>query len=581
MKNSTLLRACGRGSQDACAISKRLSVVFAGSVVTFDKAKIDANHPNKLPFQGTLLITDEPSQKAPHGSEGHRIYVSKKAAMNSLSDIVGMGINYQPGDLDSHATRHKVGVVTKGWMEGNQVKVAGFIWDRDFPEADKELKGRNDLGMSMELSDVYVDDENSNVWNLTKFRFTGATILKKDAAAYSKTSLAAQAQKVTKSTKNVNHKYRKYRKPRITLAAANAVRKVTTISKGEEMPKQKEEKKKVAAAHRDTGQDSALMIQAMAGTMTTALQNTFGPLVNEIKASNQRTQDSLEELNGRLRIADVQASAESAADEDDDEVVLHAGADDSSDDDDMAAAKEDDDSSDDDDMAAAGKKKMASDDDSSDDSSDDTSDDASYQAMEDLSLEHADEEPGEVNKDASNRGSKTKVTKPPKQGEHFSGNVAKGRIHSAKVGKAPFGGKGMSAAAVRIESMYASEVKKSRKLERINAALVQDANKKIKKLSNQNRSIMAQLERFSELEARRSVMPIELTNLAAKTGIDLGELKASGSKLGVAAVDAMFASARNQGIIISPEQRIGMKMQLEEYGILDQGAVDRGYGRVQ
>jgi hypothetical protein len=566
----TLLKQCGRGSRDACAIAKQLSVLYAGSVVTFDKAKIDANHPNKLPFSGILLLVDEASQKAPHGSEGHRIYVSKKAALQALEDIVGMGINYQPGNLDAHATRHKVGVVTKAWLEGNEVKVSGFIWDRDFPEADKELKGRNDLGMSMELSDVYVDDENAQIWNLTKFRFTGATILKKDAAAYSKTSLAAQAYKSVKH-ENGNYKVSKVSKvSNITLAAANATR-----GKGEKMPKHDKEKK-VAAARRDTGQssgDTSLVIQAMGGQLSAALQNVMGPLVNEVKASNQRVQEGIEELNGRLRLADVQAAAEN---DDDDEIVLEAAGEDDSSDDDVAAAEDasDDDS---DDVAAAARNN--DDDDSSDDSSDGSSD---YQAMEDLSLEDASEEPGEVNQDASNRGKKTSVTKPPKQGAHFKGNVAEGRIHGkgmkgSKVGKKPFGG--MDAAAVKLETMYAASEKRARKLVRINAALVQDANKKIKKLSTQNRTIMAQLERFSDAEARRSAVPHELVNLAAKSGFNLGELKASGQKMSVEAADGMFAAARAQGINISPEQRIAMKMQMEEYGLLDQGVVDRGYGR--
>lgn len=568
----SLLKACGRGSNQACTIAKKLTVLYASSVVTFDKAKIDANHPNKLPFTGTLLLVDEASQKAPHGSEGHRIFVSKKAAMKALEDIVGMGINYQPGNLEAHATRHKVGVVTKAWMEGNEVKVSGFIWDRDFPEADKELKGRNDLGMSMELSDVYVDDEDSDVWNLTKFRFTGATILKKDAAAYSKTSLAAQGFNVFKSVKpKINIHKVSNKVSNITLAAANATR-----GKGDKMPKPVKDKK-VAAARRDTGQssgDTSLVIQAMGGQLATALQNTLGPLVTEIKASNQRVQEGIEELNGRLRIADVQAAADA---DDDDEIVLEAaGEDDDSSDDDVTAAE--DASDDSDDVAAAARN--TDDDDSSDD--DNSSDDDGYQAMEDLSLEDASEEPGEVNQDASNRGKKTSVTKPPKQGEHFKGNVAKGRIHSkgmktAKVGKKPFGG--MDAAGVKLEKMYFSVAKENKKLKNINASIVQQANTKIKKLDTKLRTVLAQVERFTELEARRSAVPHELVNLAAKSGINIGEIKASGQKLSVEAVDSMFAAARAQGINIGPEQRMAMKMQLEEHGVMDQGVVDRGYGR--
>src|SRR6266478_5630399 len=102
----TLLKACGRGSASACDLAKRLSIVYAGSVVTFASVKPNDKHSNKLPFSGVLLILDEPSQKAPHGSEGHRIYVSRKAAIKKLSTIIGMAINYQPGGLDAHATRH-------------------------------------------------------------------------------------------------------------------------------------------------------------------------------------------------------------------------------------------------------------------------------------------------------------------------------------------------------------------------------------------------------------------------------------------------------------------------------------------
>jgi hypothetical protein len=129
--------------------------------------------------------------------------------------------------------------------------------------------------------------------------------------------------------------------------------------------------------------------------------------------------------------------------------------------------------------------------------------------------------------------------------------------------------------------MYASVVKENHKLKNINAAVVQQANKRITKLETKHRTVMAQLERFTDHEARRSVMPNELVNLAAKAGFNLGEIKASGQKLPVEAVDNMFAIARSQGINISPEQRIGMKNQLAEYDMLEAGAVDRGYGRIQ
>lgn len=563
----TLLRACGKGSQDSCTIAKKIHAMYAGSVITFTDASKDlATHPNKLPFKAVLLICDEPSDKPPHGAQGHRILVTKEVAKKKIGGLPGMAVNYDPGDMDEHKTQHKVGVITKAWMEGPEVKIAGFIWKKDFPEAERDLK-RKDLGTSMELADVYVDNENASVWELTDFSFTGATILKRNAAAYTKTSLAANAVRAVK--------------------ASLAALKDNGEGEREMSKKVKEESKRRVAAARDGGRngDLALITQAIAGSIGPALTAAIGPIVNEIKAANQRTQESMEELKGLHMIQAAGYNGDDDEDESDEEVVLHAAKeDDDSDDmaaghedddsDDMAAAKKSDESDDDsDDMAAA---KSKSDDDSSDDG-DDSSEDASLDAMEDLELEEADEEPGEVNKGAKNKGSKKTVTKPPTQGEHFSGNVAKGRLHSSgKKGsgmKKPF--PGLAAAAEQLRTIHAS----NRKLKRTIKAQAIKYEKKVVKLRNTVDTMNAQLEHFAEIEGRRSTTPVELINLAAKSGIDLRQVKASGDKFTVEAVDRMFANGAAQGILLTPEQRIGMKLVLEQEGMMDNGEIDRGYGR--
>jgi len=543
---STLLRACGRGNQEACAIARKISAMYAASVLSFSDIPKKDDHPNKLPFQGTLLIVDQASNKPPHGSSGHRIFVPKKVAANKLEGLIGMAVNYDTGDLAEHATRHKVGVITRAWLEDSAVKVSGFVWKKDFPESVRDLSKKKDLGMSMELADVYVRDENESVWHLDDFEFTGATILKKDSAAYTNTSLAAKAAALSEE--------------------------------GEKMAKDKDGKKKrVAAAPRDTGQDNgttALMAQAISGSIGPAIAHALAPVVSEIKASNERTMDAIAELNGRFTLQ--AAAAEPLEDEDDDEIVLSAAKEeDDSDENDMAAAS---DSSDEDDMEAAG------DDDASDDESSDE-DGSDLAAMEDLELDDPSMEPGEVNKDSSSKGSKTTVTKPPKQGEHFPGNVAKGRVHSAagKKGtmkaKKPFPGvhasNNIEAAAVQIQTLHAQ----NRKLRRAVLAAEEKRVQDTRKMKTQIKTMSASLERFAELESRRSVMPVELVNLASKAGVNLGEIKASGQKIGVDAVDSWFAAAKNQGINIPPDQRIAMKMLLEEHGMLDQGVIDRGYGR--
>jgi hypothetical protein len=436
-------------------------------------------------------------------------------------------------------------------MEDKDVKIAGFVWKKDFPKAEQDFK-RKDLGTSMELADVYVKNEHANIWELNDFEFTGATILKRNAAAYTKTSLSAAAKAAVLGEEGEN----------------NMSKKVRTDDK----------KRKVAAAgehirSRGNG-DLALMTQAISGSFTSAL----GPLVSEIKASNQAVLDSVEELKG-LHL--IQAAAQPQEDESDDEVVMHA-AEDASDEssDDMAAAHDSDDmaaaSDDSDDMAAA---QFGSDGSASDASSDqsDASDASELAAMEDLELDHPDESTGEVNKDATNKGHKTSVTKPPKQGEHFKGNVAKGRLHSAaKKGngmKKPF--PGLEAAADKLRTVYAS----NRKLKHTIKAMGNKYGKKLNKLQAAYAAQEERLEFFTDREARRSAMPTELINLAAKSGVNLGELKAAGQSLTVTQVDHLFATAKMQGINIDPEQRIAMKMQLEQEGLMDNGEITRNYGR--
>src|SRR5271168_3017079 len=87
-----------------------------------EPSKADNEHPNKMPFVGTLLILDEPSNKPPHGSEGHRIYVSTETAKKRLKSIIGTGLNYAP-DLEGHAVRRKVGVITGAWIDGKELKI--------------------------------------------------------------------------------------------------------------------------------------------------------------------------------------------------------------------------------------------------------------------------------------------------------------------------------------------------------------------------------------------------------------------------------------------------------------------------
>jgi hypothetical protein len=558
----TLLRACGRGSQAACDIAKKLKVMYAASVLTFANVNDKSDNPNHLPFTGTLLLVDVASDKPPHGSEGHRIYVSSNAAKRAIIDLPGQAVNYQPDGLNAHASRHKVGVITKAWMEGSKVKVSGFIWVHDFPEA-KILKNRSDLGMSMELANVYVKDEDADVWNLEKFDFTGGTILKKSAAAYTKTDLAAVA------------------------AAAEEKR-------GASMAKHSDEKKhrKVAAAHKDTGQDPnlALVVQALSGSLGPAMERAMGPVVTEIKASGQRFEDGLEEIRGHLYT--MQAAAQNNdEDEDDDEIVVHAARHEDA----SASASEEEEeaeemeasasSSGSASMAAARKKgggvdNFGDDDDSS--SSASASDSSMEAALEDMGLEDASEEPGEVNtkgnqKGDVNKGRKTTVTDPPTQGEHFKGNVAKGRLHSAadRGGKVKKNTRHVTTSSIQAAAMIGDLQASVRQIRRQLKAQSAEHEVTVGKLRKKLSRVQAQAARFAELEGRHSRMSAELVNLGDKVGVDFNEARVGGQKFSVRAFDSILAAAEQSGVILNPQQRIAMKMLADQEGLLDEGVVNR------
>lgn len=551
LKADKVRKACGCGNKVACKIlaAKKLLYLDAGAKFSFDMAE-DKEHPNVMPFTGTLLLIDQASTKPPHGSNGHRIYVSKEAAERNLKSLIGMGVNYDSVDLDGHATQHKVGVINKAWIDGNKVKVKGIIYKKDFPKAEHDLK-RPDLGMSMELANVYVRDQHEDIWHLEDFYFTGATILKKDAAAYYGTSLAAKAAE----------KESRAEKTKLAAGAAAASRKGAKMDKA---------KKKKAAAANGGSTDVDLL--------ASALGRVVEPLIQEQRKTNSFMTSLAGEMEDVKGLITLQAAGKKDDDDDDEEMSAARREEEEDDDEEMSAARKEDDDDDDDDEEMSAARKKSDDDDDDDDDSDgeDDDDDDDLDAMEDLSKKDADMDPGEFNKDAGNRGNKTSVTRPPKQGDsQFENSIAKGRLKSAGAFPGLKRKKGM-AASIQAASEMISELQASnRKLVKQIKAERAQAQEQFGKMKKRINKMNAQMERFADQEARRSAVPVDLRNLAAKAGYNLEEIRGNGQKLGVDAVDAMFAAAKEQGIELDVATRIGMKNRLLDLGLMDQGVEER------
>lgn len=505
-----LANACALGNGRACSVLLKIKLhAFTGRI--FGKAADD--HPNKMPFSGTLVLLDVPSNKPPHGAQGHRIMMPQGVAERRLKDLIGMGLNYAPS-LDAHAPRKKVGVIEKAWIEGNAVKVKGFVYKKDFPEAVKDLK-TSGLGMSMELADVYVASKDDDVWRLEDFRFTGATVLYKKAAAYYQTALAAQRGRDGVETEGGKGKMKKTDKAKQKAAAGN--------KKGSEV---------------------------LATVIASAVQRGVSAAVQPLVAQNKKLGKRL----ARIAASQEQLSAKIddsllAMDEDDELDTVAAAADDDEDvdadddDDDVAASADDDDDEDDDDADISAAKKGGDD--------DDDDDDDGYNDDDEVDATNDDPDMDDLNDD--DVSDKTKKTKP-------TGQAGK---PNPKAGLKA-GGYRMTAAALKVNRKLRKGLKaandKSTKLE-----------KKLARQSTQLEALQAQVDRYSETVDRRTLSS-EVRTLLSKAGHNIGDLVASGDKLTTEQVDKAF---RDSGLNLDIVSRIALKNQLVQNNLMEQGEIKR------
>jgi hypothetical protein len=153
-----------------------------------------ADHPNRIPFEGVLTVVDEASTRPPSGARGHRVILTRDAARAALPSLLGMAVDYAP-KWDGHDARAKCGIITEADVIGNQLKVRGYLFGRDFPEVVQQLQQSEtgNMGMSYELADAHVADMRAEVWTLTRATFTGAAILLREKAAYRNTSFRLAA----------------------------------------------------------------------------------------------------------------------------------------------------------------------------------------------------------------------------------------------------------------------------------------------------------------------------------------------------------------------------------------------------
>jgi hypothetical protein len=185
-------------------------------------------HPNRLPFHGVLTLVGTASQRSPSGARGHRVMLTRAATEAALPSLLGMALDYAPA-LDAHDARRKIGIITEadivpmpqsktsrlaGAPQGapslspasgdkvghqisvGQIAVSGYLFAHDFPDVVDEIRTQaaSTLGMSYEIANATVPNQEAAIWAVTGFTFTGAAVLRRDKAAYPQTWIAVEPQ---------------------------------------------------------------------------------------------------------------------------------------------------------------------------------------------------------------------------------------------------------------------------------------------------------------------------------------------------------------------------------------------------
>jgi hypothetical protein len=162
-------------------------------------------HPNRQPFRGVLTLVGVASQRAPSGARGHRVMLTRTATEAALPSLLGMALDYVPA-LDAHDARRKVGIITEANIVPmpqsktsgplGQIAVGGYLFAHDFPDVVGEIRAPagNTLGMSYEIANASVPNQDALIWTVTQFTFAGAAVLHRDKAAYPQTWIALEDQ---------------------------------------------------------------------------------------------------------------------------------------------------------------------------------------------------------------------------------------------------------------------------------------------------------------------------------------------------------------------------------------------------
>ena len=166
---------------------------LSGMAIDIPKLK---DHPNRHPFTGIMTRLGVQSDAPVGGTTGKKVIIPVAVAEAAIPTLLGMAIDYKQ-KFDGHDRRAKIGIITEAFVGaedttlGTPLHIAGFFYAADFPsEVDFIQSNAENLGFSYEAA-AYVEDLDKDPWVCTSCKFTGAAVLFKDKAAFTRTSIEA------------------------------------------------------------------------------------------------------------------------------------------------------------------------------------------------------------------------------------------------------------------------------------------------------------------------------------------------------------------------------------------------------
>lgn len=166
---------------------------------------------NWMPFSGTCLFTNVPSDGIPSGGIDKPVAFPTEEVQKALASMNDMGVNCKfPDDFwdypdeifTGHNSRFKIGVVKATVLNGNEMAISGGLWDMDFSDVCDVFKNaKKSLGFSVEVLFNLVDQ--GEYYNAVNLEFIGVAILFADLAAFKKTYIAAKDKNKNKGGKTM------------------------------------------------------------------------------------------------------------------------------------------------------------------------------------------------------------------------------------------------------------------------------------------------------------------------------------------------------------------------------------------